>query len=120
MFDEGVDVLLHTADSTGRGAIRAAERRDRTVIGFMNRDDPSHACVKALISTDVEIVVTSLLQDIVAGRFRSGVIACGLASDRQRFDMFEGVGAATKGRVDELAGLIAGGRLSVRAAEIAP
>ena len=39
MFDEGVDVLLHTADLTGRGAIRTAERRERTVIGFMNQDD---------------------------------------------------------------------------------
>jgi basic membrane lipoprotein Med (substrate-binding protein (PBP1-ABC) superfamily) len=114
MFDEGVDVLLHTADSTGRGAIRSARRRGRKVIGFMNDDDLAQDCVAGFISTDVRGAVSSLLADIAAERFRPGVMECGLSSGRQRFEMPRDLPGTVRSRVDEMIALIAGNALCVR------
>jgi basic membrane lipoprotein Med (substrate-binding protein (PBP1-ABC) superfamily) len=118
MFDEGVDVLLHTADSTGRGAIRAAQRCGRTMIGFMNQDDLAHDCVAGFISTDVKGVVASLLEDITTDRFRPGVVKCGLASGKQKFDILRDIPQSMRYRIDEVASLIAKQELRIRGEDL--
>jgi len=114
-FDEGVDVLLHTADSTGRGAIRAAEVRGRRMIGFLNRDDAEHDCVAATIETDVEGVMTLLLEGLASGRAVSGVVACGLGSGHQRFKIADSVADSVRRHLQGLVSLIADKQLRVRA-----
>jgi len=115
MFCEGVDVLLHTADSTGRGAIRAAQDHGRTMIGFMNRDDRDHSCVAAIIGTDVQGAITELIADVVGGRFRSGVIDCGFTSGRETIDLSRRVPDVMRLRVNEVIAKITEGGLRVRA-----
>lgn len=113
-FDAGIDVLLHTADSTGRGAIRAAADRGRTMIGFLNRDDADHDCVAAVISTDVEGLVTSLLRRIVRGERLVGVTPAGHTSGRQRFNLAATVPEPVRRRIDEFVEQLSGGSLSTR------
>ncbi len=113
-FDAGVDVLLHTADSTGRGAIRAAAERGRTMVGFLNRDDREHPCVAAVISTDVERLVAGLLARLARGERLAGVTGGGLASGRQRFELTAAVPEQVCRRIAEVAEGLAGGTLVAR------
>lgn len=113
-FEAGVDVLLHTADSTGRGAIRAATERGRTMIGFLNRDDRDHACVAAVIATDVERLVADLLARLARGERISGITGGGLASGRQRFELMSAVPGPVGGRIAEVAEGLANGALQAR------
>lgn len=120
LFDEGVDVLLHTADACGRGAIRAAQGRDRRVVGFLNADDPTHGCVVGFVATDVERAMRSLLAEIVKGGSQSRIVRCGLASGHQRFELASSVSKATRLRIDEVAAMIVAGKVLIRPREVDP
>jgi basic membrane protein A len=113
-FDAGVDVLLHTADSTGRGAIKAATERARTMIGFLNNDDRDHTCVAAVISTDVEGLVASLFGRLARGERPVGITDAGLASGRQRFDLTGTVPEGIRRRIDEVIEGLSDGSLQAR------
>ena len=119
IFNEGADVLLHTANSCGRGAIKAAECSDRTMIGFLNEDDRAHSCVAAFIATDVEGALVSLLSAIASGQLLAGVVACGLASGYQQFELIRVVPDPVRRRIEELTTMITTGRLRIRAPEAA-
>lgn len=114
IFDGGADVLLHTADSTGRGAIRAAAGRGLTMIGFLNDDDRDHDCVAAVIATDVEGQVAALLEALARGERPSGVVAAGLASGRQRFDLTGTISKPIRRRIAEVTESLADGSLRAR------
>lgn len=114
LFDEGVDVLLHTADSTGRGAIRAASGRDRRMIGFLNHDDSERDCVAAVISTDVGGLVAALLDELAAGERPATVVPAGFASGRQRLDSLRGVPDPIRQQIDEISAMLVAGSLRVR------
>ena len=80
LLNEGVDVIAHTADITGAGAIDAVEEADELGIGFLNRGEGERRAVAGFIDTDIENCIEHILTTILSGTELPAVFEFGAAS----------------------------------------
>lgn len=78
MIEQGADVLIHTADTTGLGLIEAAKEHNVKIIGY---GGDQHELAPDLVITsiveDIPMIITSLPEKIENGTF-SGLWVAGL------------------------------------------
>ncbi len=80
LLNEGVDVIAHTADITGAGAIDAVEEADELGIGFLNRGEGERRAIAGFIDTDIENCIEHILTTILSGTELPAVFEFGAAS----------------------------------------
>ncbi len=78
MFDSGVDVIMHAADYTGLGALRAAQEVEKYGIG-VDTDQwdvaPGHVLASAI--KDVRGAVFYVVEEILQGDFKPELLVFG-------------------------------------------
>lgn len=85
LLNEGVDVIAHTADTTGAGAMDAVEDADKLGIGFLNVGEGERRAVAGFIESDIQNCIRHILTTILSGREPPAVFEFGLASGFLRF-----------------------------------
>ena len=85
LLNEGVDVIAHTADITGAGAIDAVEDAGKLGIGFLNRGEGERRVIAGFIESDIQDCIEHVLTTILKGAEPPAVFEFGLASGFLRF-----------------------------------
>ena len=80
LLNEGVDVIAHTADITGAGAMDAVEEADELGIGFLNSGEGERRAVAGFIDSDIANCIEHILTTILSGTEPPAVFEFGVAS----------------------------------------
>jgi basic membrane protein A len=112
LLDEGADVLFHTADRSGSGAIQAVQSRGAQAIGFMNSGESDYECMIGYLRTDVEGALLSVILRSQGARAMPRLIPFGFASGYQTF--WVRPGTANEDRLRSVEAAIRDGRMAVR------
>ena len=86
LLNEGVDVIAHTADITGAGAIDAVEDADELGIGFLNSGESERQAVAGTIQSDIKAAIEHILTMALSEAQMPTVFEFGLASGFLRFN----------------------------------
>ena len=115
LLGEGVDVICHTADICGIGAMDAVEQAGKLGIGFMNREEATRPAIAAFIESDVESAVVDVLERTSRGQHVPRVFKFGFLSGFLRFNTSsELVPPEVVDEVESLQGGIARGEVRLR------
>lgn len=85
LLNEGVDVIAHTADITGAGAIDAVEEADKIGIGFLNNGERERRVVAGFIESDIGNAIQHILTTVLSEAETPAVFEFGLGSGFLRF-----------------------------------
>jgi basic membrane protein A len=79
-YSQGADIIFHAAGKTGDGVFAAARQRDERAIGVdSDQFEAAPCCVVTSMIKRVDIAVVDVVKDIIASRFRGGLLELGLA-----------------------------------------
>jgi len=94
-YAQGADIIFHAAGKTGDGVFAAARQRKLKAIGVdSDQFEAAPCCVVTSMVKRVDVAVVDIVKDIIAGKFRGGLLELGLAE--------HGVGFVTDERNAEL------------------
>jgi basic membrane protein A len=81
-YDRGADIVFHAAGKTGDGVFAAARHRHALAIGVdSDQFDNAPCCVVTSMVKRVDVAVVDTIKDLIAGKFRGGLLELGLAED---------------------------------------
>ncbi len=79
-YGQGADIIFHAAGKTGDGVFAAARQRGARAIGVdSDQFEAAPCCVVTSMVKRVDVAVVDIIKDIIAGRFRGGLLELGLA-----------------------------------------
>lgn len=79
-YAQGADIIFHAAGKTGDGVFAAARQRGARAIGVdSDQYDAAPCCVITSMVKRVDVAVLDIIKDVIAGKFRGGLIELGLA-----------------------------------------
>jgi basic membrane protein A and related proteins len=79
-FNDGADVIFHASGKTGDGVFAAARQRRKRVIGVdSDQHDRAACCMVTSMLKRVDVAVYELIEGLIAGRWRGGMIELGIA-----------------------------------------
>jgi basic membrane protein A len=79
-YGQGADIIFHAAGKTGDGVFAAARQRGARAIGVdSDQFEAAPCCVVTSMVKRVDVAVVDIVKDIIAHRFRGGLLELGLA-----------------------------------------
>jgi basic membrane protein A len=79
-YRQDADIIFHAAGKTGDGVFAAARQRGSRAIGVdSDQFDAAPCCVVTSMVKRVDVAVIDIIKDIIAGKFRGGLLELGLA-----------------------------------------
>lgn len=79
-YGQGADIIFHAAGKTGDGVFAAARQRGARAIGVdSDQYEAAPCCVVTSMVKRVDVAVVDIIKDIIAHRFRGGLLELGLA-----------------------------------------
>jgi basic membrane protein A and related proteins len=79
-YGQGADIIFHAAGKTGDGVFAAARQRGARAIGVdSDQFEAAPCCVVTSMVKRVDVAVVDIVKDIIAGKFRGGLLELGLA-----------------------------------------
>ena len=79
-YSQGADIIFHAAGKTGDGVFAAARQRNAKAIGVdSDQFDAAPCCIVTSMIKRVDVAVLDVVKDIIAGKFKGGLLELGLA-----------------------------------------
>ncbi|HSR98154.1 MAG TPA: BMP family ABC transporter substrate-binding protein [Kofleriaceae bacterium] len=79
-YSQGADIIFHAAGKTGDGVFAAARQRNAKAIGVdSDQYDAAPCCIVTSMIKRVDVAVLDVVKDIIAGKFKGGLLELGLA-----------------------------------------
>jgi len=79
-YGQGADIIFHAAGKTGDGVFAAARQRGAKAIGVdSDQFDAAPCCIVTSMIKRVDVAVLDVVKDIIAGKFKGGLLELGLA-----------------------------------------
>lgn len=119
LYDAGCDIIYHASGSTGLGVFKAAEERKKFAIG-VDRDQSDEAAPGVVLTSMIkctDVAVYNVIQSVVKGTFKGGIISLGLKEGGVGYVYNEKnkalIGEETHKRIEELKEKIIRGEIKV-------
>lgn len=119
LYDAGCDVIYHASGSTGLGVFKAAEERKKLAIG-VDRDQSDEAAPGVVLTSmtkNTDTAVFDVIESVVKGNFRGGVMSLGLKEGGVGYVYNEKnkhlIGEEIHRKVEELKSKIIAGEITV-------
>jgi basic membrane protein A len=79
-YSQGADIIFHASGKTGDGVFAAARQRGAKAIGVdSDQFDAAPCCIVTSMIKRVDVAVLDVVKDIIAGKFKGGLLELGLA-----------------------------------------
>jgi basic membrane protein A len=79
-YSQGADIIFHAAGKTGDGVFAAARERGARAIGVdSDQFDAAPCCIVTSMIKRVDVAVIDVIKEIIAGKFKGGLVELGLA-----------------------------------------
>jgi basic membrane protein A len=79
-YSQGADIIFHAAGKTGDGVFAAAREREARAIGVdSDQFDAAPCCIVTSMIKRVDVAVIDVIKEIIAGKFKGGLVELGLA-----------------------------------------
>ena len=79
-YARGVDIVYHASGKTGDGVFDAATEQKKFAIGVdSDQYDAAPCCIVTSMIKRVDVAVLDVVKDIIAGKFKGGLLELGLA-----------------------------------------
>jgi basic membrane protein A and related proteins len=79
-YGQGADIIFHAAGKTGDGVFAAARQTGARAIGVdSDQFEAAPCCVVTSMIKRVDVAVIDITKDVIAGKFRGGLLELGLA-----------------------------------------
>ena len=79
-YAQGADIIFHASGKTGDGVFAAARQHGARAIGVdSDQFEAAPCCVVTSMIKRVDVAVIDVIKDIIAGKFKGGILELGLA-----------------------------------------